>query len=176
MQLAKDWEINIWCQNISTSTKSDSNSTDSWFPSIQFFCPSLLYICLTNQYFELDEIFVIVSFTMQLELFWALLVNFCILRFYYCGVSNFPTSFYFGHKLKLSIQPKSILPSTTLNPSHPSWLIAKTSTAHLQYFVFSLPCWHASLPPTALWRNTALWPWRLGTGTPDTLQNVGCSC
>ena len=42
IQLAKDWEINIWCQYISTSTKSDSNSTDSWFPSIQFFCPSLL--------------------------------------------------------------------------------------------------------------------------------------
>ena len=109
IQLAKGWVINIWCQYISTSTKLDSNSTYSWVPSIQFFCPSLLYICLTNHYFKLDEIFVIVSFIMQLELFWALLVHFCILRFYYRGVSNVPSSFYFGHKLKLSIQPKSIL-------------------------------------------------------------------
>ncbi len=65
--LQTNWEIN--------STELDSDSTDSWFPSIQLFCPSLLYICLTNQYFELDEIFVIVSFIIQLELFWALLLE-----------------------------------------------------------------------------------------------------
>ena len=63
--LQTNWEIN--------STELDSNSTNSWFPSIHFFCPLMLYICLTNKYFELDEIFVIVSFVMQLELFRALL-------------------------------------------------------------------------------------------------------
>ncbi len=92
----KKWEISI-CRSTSlrhsnweiNSTKSDSNSTDNWFPSIQFFCPSLLYICLTNQYFKLIEIFVIVSFIVQLKLFQALLVHFCILRFYYCGHEQF---------------------------------------------------------------------------------------
>ncbi len=134
IQLAKDWEINIWCQYISTSTESDSNSTDSWFPSIQFFCPSLLYICLTNQYFELDKIFVIVSFIMQLELFQALLVHLCILRFYYRSVSNFPSSFYIGHKLKLSIWPKFILLLLLQNwtihldwSPRPLWLLHSTS-------------------------------------------------
>ena len=125
---------NQYLMPIPTSTESDSNSTDSWFPSIQFFCPSLLYICLTNQYFELDKIFVIVSFIMQLELFQALLVHLCILRFYYRSVSNFPSSFYIGHKLKLSIWPKFILLLLLQNwtihldwSPRPLWLLHSTS-------------------------------------------------
>ena len=109
---------------------------------------------------------------MKLELFWALLVHFCILGFYYCGVGNFPSSFYLGHKLKLLIRPKSILPSTNSNPSHPPWLITKTSTTHLQYFVWlwaQRKPWHHCLRGLLPWfnlisdsnRKAGLWSWRL---------------
>jgi hypothetical protein len=49
--------------------------------------------------------------------------HFCISEVLQSRVQAIPSSFYFGHKLKLSLQPKSIFLIFTTNPSHPPWLI-----------------------------------------------------
>ncbi len=88
---------------------------------------------------------------------WVLLssvCHFCILEVLQSHVQVISSSFYFGHKLKLSLQPKSIFLIFTTNPNHPPWLI----TNALQFICSTLCGCEPKVTTTLLSQRSQLPP------------------